>query len=66
MVKNRIKDFRTAAGMTQKELAQRIGVSEISVSDYERGRRFPRMTPLFRLTELLGCTVEDLFPRDGR
>lgn len=66
MAKNRIKDFRIAKGLTQAELAERIGAAETTVSDYERGRRFPRMAYLFAMTELLECTIDDLYPREGR
>lgn len=66
MAKNRIKDFRIAKGLTQAELAERIGAAETTVSDYERGRRFPRMAYLFAMTELFECTIDDLYPRAGR
>lgn len=66
MIKNRIRDNRLARGMSQEELATRLGVTKTAVSDYERGRRFPRMAILFGLTELFGCHVEDLYPREMR
>lgn len=66
MTRNRIRDFRLAKGLSQAEMAERIGAAETTVSDYERGRRFPRMAYLFAMTELLDCTIDDLYPREGR
>lgn len=36
-MKNRIKERRLAFGMSQKDLAEEIGVSKRSISDYEAG-----------------------------
>lgn len=57
-------DYRAANGMTQGELAARLGVAEATVQDWERGRRLPRLASLFRMTEIFGCRTEDLYPRD--
>lgn len=65
MRQNRIAGYRTAKGWTQPDLAQRIGVTPEAVSQYENGKRIPRVSTLFRLTEVLECTTEDLYPRDG-
>ena len=35
---NRIRDIRQARGMTQKELADRLGVNQSMISDYESGK----------------------------
>lgn len=62
---NRIKPYRMDHGLTQMELAARLGVAEATVQDWENGRRIPRMATLFRMTEIFGCRTEDLYPRDG-
>lgn len=62
---NRIGPYRVDRGLTQGELAARLGVAEATVQDWELGRRIPRMASLFRMTEIFGCRVEDLYPREG-
>ena len=37
-----IKKFRKAKGMTQKELANKCGMAEITIRQYETGKREPR------------------------
>jgi len=48
-----IKAARERAGMSQKELGERVGYGEEQISSIERGRRTPQ--PEFRVDELLGC-----------
>ena len=38
---SRIKQYRMLAGLTQKELAQRCGISEPAIRNYELGNRVP-------------------------
>lgn len=40
-MENEIKSLRIGAGMTQEELAKKVGVSHISVSRWERGEALP-------------------------
>ena len=40
-MQSEIKSRRTALGMTQKELAKKMGVSHITVSRWERGETLP-------------------------
>ncbi len=59
----RLKDFREAKGLTQKELSEKSGVSLRMIQHYEQGRK-----PLARayavtvitLAKVLGCGPEDL------
>lgn len=47
-------------GISQRELAERIGVSEVSISRYVTGQRVPSAPTLYKISNVLGCTVEDL------
>lgn len=40
-MENEIKSLRVGAGMTQEDLAKKVGVSHISVSRWERGEALP-------------------------
>lgn len=51
----RIKELRKAAGMTQSELASRLGISASAVGMYEQGRREPDSNIMVKL-----CTVFDV------
>lgn len=55
---------RKARGFTQKELAQRLYVSDKAVSKWERGQSLPDVTLLIPLAECLGVTVTELL--EGR
>lgn len=56
----RLKRFRKAKNMTQQELADRLGVSNKSVSRWESGGGYPDVDVLVPLARNLGVTVDDL------
>lgn len=51
---------RKAKGMTQKELAEKLHVSDKTVSRWERGESEPELSVLPVLTELLDVTLEEM------
>jgi transcriptional regulator with XRE-family HTH domain len=53
----RIRKARQVAGMTQAELAGKIGVSESTVANWEKGRHFP-LRYLGKIEEVLGIDLE--------
>lgn len=55
-----IRLFRTKLGLTQKELAERLNVSDKAVSKWERGGGFPDVSLTPALAEIFGVTVETL------
>lgn len=56
-----IKELREKAGLTQAQLAEKLGASQSAVALWETGARMPRSDKLPKLAEVLGCTVADLF-----
>ena len=58
---NRLKEIRTAHGLTQAELAARVGVSRKTVNTVENDVFVPSTTLALALAEALGCSVEALF-----
>lgn len=56
----RLKLRRVEKGLTQKDLADMVGIGQGFISDYETGRYFPRKMTLDKLAEALGCEVKDL------
>ncbi|QER99551.1 helix-turn-helix domain-containing protein [Streptomyces venezuelae] len=57
---HRIRELRTAAGLSQDQLADRIHMERRSVQRYERGERDPRFTDLVLIADALGVTVAEL------
>lgn len=55
-----IRARRTAAGLTQAELAERLNVSAQAVSCWERSETLPDVTLLPDLALILGCSVDAL------
>lgn len=58
---NGIEYQRKKAKLTQQELAQRMGVSQANVSQWETGAAFPTADKLPELAKVLGCTIDELF-----
>ena len=52
--------LRKARGMTQQEAADRLGISNKTVSKWESGGGFPDITVLPALAELYGVTADDI------
>lgn len=57
----RLKDARVAAGLTQAELAERVGVSRKTVNTVENGVFVPSTLLALKLAAALRKRVEDLF-----
>ena len=54
---DRIKAARKAKGMTQKELANQLGLATGTIQQYELGKREPRLEQLSKLSEVLGVPI---------
>lgn len=57
----RIRALRERAGITQEELARRIGVTPSAVGNYERDISHPKEEVLYRLFTALSCEPNELF-----
>lgn len=51
---------RINSGMTQEQLAEKMGVSRQTVSKWESAASYPEMEKLIALCELFGCTLDEL------
>ena len=54
----RIKVMRTLRGLTQTELAKRLGATQSLVTNYETGRREPGIRYLLKLSRILNVSVD--------
>jgi len=55
-----ISDVRKQKGMTQKDLAEKIGVTDKAVSRWETGKGFPDVSLLVALSEALELSISDI------
>lgn len=57
----KLKRFRLSKGLSQKEFADLIGVSEISVSSWERGVRKPKEKTMRIMAKKTGLDFYEVF-----
>ena len=64
--RDRLKEKRLAAGMTQAELAEKVGVSARTIQNYEMGTRKPRnLEVIQKIAEALLTTPDYLLGSSG-
>ena len=63
-MKNRLKVLRAERDWSQANLADRLGVSRQSVNAIETGKYDPSLPLAFRIADLFGMTIEEIFQRD--
>ncbi len=57
----KIKQLRFKAGLTQEQLAEKLGIAAQSVSKWENAVAMPDITTLPLLAEVFGVSIDDLF-----
>jgi len=62
---NRLKDRRGELGLTQAELAEKVGVTRKTVNTVENGIFTPSATLAIKLARALDLSVEQLFWIEG-
>lgn len=50
-IPQQIRDARTAAGLTQQQLADKLGVAQQRIAEYERGVRDPAASMFVKILE---------------
>ena len=60
MIGRNIKRVLERQGKTQRELAEEIGVTVVTVSRYIHGDRVPKATMLVKIADALGVTTDQL------
>lgn len=59
-MKTRVRELRTAAAMTQQQLAEAVRVSSRTIISIEKGQYSPSLMLAYRMAEVFGVTVEAL------
>ncbi len=60
----KLKVFRRRKGLTQKQVAELLGITVRAYQHYEAGDRNPTLEKSFKLAEILGIKVDELSVRD--
>jgi putative transcriptional regulator len=60
-MKNRLRVLRAERAWSQFDLAQRLEVSRQSVNAIETGRYDPSLPLAFKIADLFGLTIEEIF-----
>lgn len=59
-MKTKVKELRTAANMTQQQLADLVHVSSRTIISIEKGQYNPSLMLAYRMALVFGVTVEEL------
>lgn len=60
-MKNRVKELRTAAGMTQQQLADLVFVSSRTIISLEKGQYNPSIMLAYKIACVFNTTIENLY-----
>jgi putative transcriptional regulator len=60
-ITNRVKELRTARGMTQEQLAEAAGVSRQSINSIERNRYVPSLELALTFARVFACPTDEIF-----
>ncbi|PNZ75788.1 transcriptional regulator [Staphylococcus microti] len=62
---NKVKVYRVAKGVSQLELARRVGVSRQTINMIENDKYNPTLNLCIRIAQTLDVTLNDLFWGEG-
>lgn len=62
----RLKELREAKGLSQRELARELHVTQGAVQKWEAGRQMPKASRLTAICKVLGCTLDELLKEDEK
>jgi putative transcriptional regulator len=65
-VRNRIRELRLAAGLSQQELAQRVGATRQTINAIEQEKYSPSLELAFRIAQAFEMGFEEVFQFDKR
>lgn len=54
---------RAACKLTRREVANQVGVTEVTIFNWENGRSEPRASDILALCKVYGCTADELLGR---
>lgn len=61
----KIAERRKALGLSQYQLAEKIGIHQTTLANWETEFRFPNVKMLIKLSNALKCTIDDLIDKES-
>ena len=61
----KIQELRTSQGLTQKALAEKIGVKNYTIANWEQNRTEPSVKDLKDLADFFACSIDYLVGREN-
>ena len=65
-ISEKLKQARLAANLTQEELAEKVGVSRQTVSNWENDRSYPDIVSIIVLSDVYDITLDSLLKGDAK
>ena len=62
---NQVRLLRVTKRWSQRELAERVGISQCTMNAIERSARKPSLALAYAISQVLGATVLEIFPPDA-
>lgn len=63
---SRLKNARSEHGLTQEQVAEELGVSRQSVSNWENNRAYPDIVSVIKLSDLYSVSLDELLKEDKK
>ena len=60
-MENTLKELRKGKKLSQEELGELLDVSRQTIISIEKGKYYPSLPLAFKLAEVLGVRIEDIF-----
>lgn len=64
MIKNRVRELRARADLTQGELAERVGVTRQTIVALEKGSYTPSLLLAMNIAEVFMLSIEEIFYKE--
>lgn len=60
-MKNKLKEFREAVGLTQEQLGELVGVSRQAINSIETEKYEPSIWLAYDISQIFNCPIEEVF-----
>jgi len=65
IIGNNVAKYRNQIGITQADLAEKVGISPAFISKVERGKKMVKVQTLFAIAQTLNVSCDALLSQDG-
>jgi transcriptional regulator with XRE-family HTH domain len=56
----KLRELRKRKGLTQQAVADKMGLTRVAITQYEKGVRTPKIDIAYKLARIYGVKVDDL------